>query len=406
MKAPGDRSRIACVHLPHVAIALEERDNAALRGRPLAIETPQPGPRTVYDLSHEASRGGVRRGMDLTQARKICPELSVLPSRLDAYRDTFQVLLELLAQFTPAVEPVDLERSWLAASEIAAGIDLERMLAQELVDNVRKEIGLASRVGLAHGKLTSKIVTQYLEQRDVLILPRGKEVAFLGGLATRYLPMSPPNLQHLRQLGLTKIHQYAALPSQGILPRFGYEGLRSYKLSHGHDDAHVRAWQSEPYLEAKQSFLEPIADLQALQHNLERLADRISRPLAAQYKMAGDLKLTIVFDDGRTEVRRRTLTEPVVGTRPLLAHIDGMMAHLTWDAPVERVSLAAQGLCPTLGRQLELFRQEHEARAGVEATLRRIQAKYGSEVVRRGHILHPEAPLPERRAYLATWEAP
>jgi DNA polymerase-4 len=388
-----------------VAIALEERDNSALEGRPLAIEAPQPGPRTVYDLSYAASLAGVSRGMDLTQARKLCPEISILPPRLDAYRDTFQILLELLAEFAPAVEPVDLERSWLSATEIAAGVDLERTLAQELVTSVRSEIGLASRVGLAHGKLTSKIVTQYLEQRDVMILPGGKEVAFLGGLATRYLPISLPNLQRIRQLGLTKIHQYAALPSPGILPRFGYEGLRSYRLAHGHDDARVRAWQSEPFLEAKQAFAEPIDNLHILRHNLERLANRVSRPLADQYKMAAAIELTIVFDDGQTVVRRRTLTEPVCGPQPLLIHIDAMMAHVTWGAPVERVTLAAQGLCPTVGRQLELFRKEHEARAGVETTLRRIQARHGPDTVQQGHVLEPLAPLPERRAYLATWES-
>ena len=56
------RARVACVKLPHVAVALEERDNRSLVGLPVVIETPQPGPRTVYDLSRTAHNGGVRAG--------------------------------------------------------------------------------------------------------------------------------------------------------------------------------------------------------------------------------------------------------------------------------------------------------------------------------------------------------
>jgi nucleotidyltransferase/DNA polymerase involved in DNA repair len=353
--------------------------------------------------------------MSLTQARKACPELTVLPARPDAYRDTFQVLLALLAEHTPDVEPEDLERSWLAATGLVGGGGggnggkrdgrAEGALAEALARRVRRELGLASRIGLAHGKLTSKIVTQYLQQRDVMVLPPGKEVAFLGGLATRYLPLSPPNYQRLRQLGLTKIHQFAALPSAGLLPRFGHEGLRAYRLAHGRDDPRVRPWQSEPFLEAEHTFLEPIANLRSLQHHVERLAYRVARPLAAQFRMAGALSLTITFEDGRRQTRQRTLAEPVASPRVLLTHADALMATIEWGAPVERVTLATQGLCATVGHQLELFRQEHEAREGVHATLRRIQTKYGPQIVQQGRLLEPDAPLPERRAYLAPWGA-
>jgi DNA polymerase-4 len=183
-----DASRIACVNLPHVAVALEERDHRELVDRPLAIESPQPGPRVVYDLSHVARQAGVVRGMSLSQARKVCPDLTVLPARLDAYRDTFRLLLEVLGQFTPRVEPAGLENSWLATRGLTPdrralpwagpGPTPERSLAADLVREVRRQVGLPARVGLAHGKLTSRIVARHLAQRDTMVLPPGKERAF------------------------------------------------------------------------------------------------------------------------------------------------------------------------------------------------------------------------------------
>ncbi len=396
--------RIACVHLPHIATALEVRDNRALADRPIVVEAPQPMPRIVYDVSDLAQRLGIHRGMSLTQARKICPELTVLPARLEVYRDTYQVLLELLAELVPAVEPADPERSWLTATGLIPRGSAECTLATEMARRIRHEIGLPSRVGMAHGKLTSKIVTQYLISAEVMVLPRGTEVRFLSGLATRYLPLSASNHRQLRLLGLVKVYQYAALPASGILPRFGYDGLRAYRLAHGADDAQVHPWQAEPFLEARQTFDEPIATQPLLRRCLEQLAQQIARPLAARYQMASAISLALAFENGETLRRERTLIEPVVHPQRLLTHADSLASTISWPAPVERITLAVRGLCPTLGRQLDLFRQHHQERSPVEAALKRIQRRYGA-IVHQGHVLATDAPLPERRAYLTPWPA-
>jgi len=397
------RTRVACVKLPHVAVALEERDNRSLVGLPVVIEAPQPGPRTVYDLSRTAHQAGVRAGLTLTQARKVCPELTVLPARLECYRDTFQVMLDVLSEYTPNIEPADLEHSWMATKGLTSSIVLEQSLAEELAGRVHREVGLSTRVGLAHGKLTSKIVTEYVEQRDTMVLPPGKEVVFLGGLATRYLPLSSDLLRQLAQLGLTKIRQYASLPARGILPRFGYSGLRAYELAHGRDEARVRPWQEESPIEAAHVFLEPITNLHDLEQHLDALVQRVARPLATRFQMAGSLSLVVAFEDGKAVTRQRTLLEPVVSPSALLSHATAMMNQVEWGSPVERLTLRAQGLCPTTGRQLELFRRRHEGREDVERTLQRIQARYGAGVILQGHLLEPDSILPERRAYLAQW---
>lgn len=398
------RERVACVELPHVAVAVEVRDDSRLAGRPLVVETPRPGPRAVYDLSYEAHLAGVARGMSLQAARRTCPDLLLLPPRMEAYHDTFRLMIALLGELAPAVEPVDLEHSWLAAGELASRRVVEVALAEELVARVRRETGLPTRVGLAHGKLTSRIVTRYLERRDTMVLPAGREVVFLGGLATRYLPLEAADQRRLRSLGLAKIRQYAALPGAGILPRFGYQGLRAWRLAHGRDDAQVRPWQAEPILEAEHVFLEPIANHRSVRHHIERLVRQVARPLATQFRMAGSLALAVEFEDGGREEQERTLLEPTAGTATLLAQADGLLRRIEWRAPVERLTVRARGLCPTVGRQLSLFRAEVEDRLEIEGALRDLQGRYGPEAVRMGRIAEPASPLPERRAYLQTWQ--
>jgi nucleotidyltransferase/DNA polymerase involved in DNA repair len=396
--------RVACVSLPHLAVALAEQAEAGLVGRPMAVVTAGDahGER-VYDASYLAHLAGVAAGMPLAQARQACPELVIRAARPELYRATFQELLATLTTFTTVVEPADVEHSWLATADLVPRGGREVTLADELAAHVRAELGLWPRVGLAHGKLTSHIVTRYLEQRHVMVLPAGREVAFLGGLATRYLPLAPPRLRRLAELGIAKVHQYAALPGRGILPRFGYEGLRAWHLAHGEDDAQVRAWQAEPYLEAEHLFAKPIANLRSLRYHVEQLALRLAQPLASRFQLAGALAVTVTFETGQAVTRERTLSEPAGQPGVLLTHAEALLATIQWGAPVERLRLAVQGLCPTLGRQLELFRQTQAGREGVERTLRRVQARYGGAVVQQGRLLEVASPLAERRAYLAPW---
>lgn len=402
---------MACINLPHLAVALEERDHPQIAGRPFAIEAPS-GPRVVYDLSAAAHETGVRRAMTLAQARKVCPEITIRPPRPEVYQAAFEAFLSLLTAFTPAVEPADLERSWLSTDGLVAQEPTERLLAQELADQVRHEMELVARVGMAHGKLTSQIVTQCLRSAGsapatgpVMVLPRGREVSFLSGLAVAYLPLEIAAIEQLLHLGLTKIRQFAALPSSGILPRFGYPGLRAYLLAHGQDDPRVMPYQETPFFEAHHALLEPLDDLAVLNRLLDHLAERLAQSLEKEFRMARTLSLSLVLENGLRLERQRTMDDPTVSARALAGHAATLLADVEWSAPVERIALAVQGLCPTMGRQLDLFHREQAVRQGVARTLRQLQAKFGEEVVQLGHPLEPTSALPERRAYTAPWQA-
>lgn len=401
---PSPTGRVACACLPHVPVALEERDDLNLIGRPLVIASAEPGEiERVHDLSYAAHLAGILGGMPLDAARRICPELLVRPARPEDYREVFRAMLAALGEISPEIEPVDLARSWVATRGLLPAGGREQSLADTMARGLRGATGLDVRLGLAHGKLTSRIITDYLSRRPVMVLPAGKEVAFLGGLAARYLPLAPSSLDRLRALGITRIHQYAGLPRRGILPRFGYPGLRAWQLAHGQDDPAVRPYAEEPLLVAEHSFPEAIANLRSLHHHLAQLSARLAGPLARQYQLAGRLRLSLELEDGRRLEQVRELVEPVAGARALAAHAEALLQTLAPGLPIARLSLAARGLCPTVGRQLALFQHDAERQAGVAQTLERVRARYGPDIVHRGQVLEPASPLHERRGVLMPW---
>ncbi len=406
---PAAPARIACVSLPHAAMAVEVRDRPELADRAAVVAAARPGTPAVEDLTHAAHLAGVMRGMTIAQARQLCPELVVVAPRPEAYRDAFQRLLDALAEYTGAVEPADLEHAWLAASGLARDRDDEARLAEAVAARAAAATGLTARVGVAHGKLTSRIVTRYLQARPAMALPRGREVAFLGGLSIRYLPLAGATQARIVALGLGKVHQYAALPQGGIVPRFGYEGLRAWRLGHGHDDDAIQPWRAAPFLEAEHVFAEPVANLRSLRWQIERLVYDLVRPLSARFQMASALALTVTFERGEVAAASRTFLEPAIQPSVLLTHVDALMATVRWAGPVERVKLLARGLCPTTAHQLDLFRHTHARRLEAEAALRDVQQRFGPDAVRQGRVVDATAALHERRARLVPWpggEAP
>src|SRR5437764_1893663 len=88
--------------------ALEQRDDAKLRGRPVAV-----GTGVVASCSYESRRWGVRTGMRLAEARWLCPRLLVLPGDYRRYEQAARRMLAVCLERTPLVEVAALDDLYL-----------------------------------------------------------------------------------------------------------------------------------------------------------------------------------------------------------------------------------------------------------------------------------------------------
>ncbi|MCI0655764.1 MAG: DNA polymerase IV, partial [Acidobacteria bacterium] len=77
----------------------------ALRSRPLAVAPPGADRAVILALSTEARLAGITRGMPVRQARKLCPDLVLLPPNLGLYARASRALHEILRTYAPVIEP-------------------------------------------------------------------------------------------------------------------------------------------------------------------------------------------------------------------------------------------------------------------------------------------------------------
>src|SRR2546427_6610621 len=120
--------------------SVEQRDDAKLRGKPIAV-----GTGVVASCSYEARRSGVRTGMRLTEARWRCRDLIVVPGEYLRYEQAARQMMAICQERTPLVEAAALDDLYLDVSQ-AHG--LQRVgLASDLRTQIRDEISLSVSIG-------------------------------------------------------------------------------------------------------------------------------------------------------------------------------------------------------------------------------------------------------------------
>src|SRR5262245_21620629 len=148
--------------------ALEQRDEPALRGRPVAV-----GTGVVASCSYESRPWGVRTGMRLVDARRLCPPLIVLPGDYRRYEIASRQVLGICHERTPRVEVAALDDLYL---DVAGAWEPAVALGEELARRVAREVGLRVSLGLATNKLVAAVATQQV--KDVKARARASSSAF------------------------------------------------------------------------------------------------------------------------------------------------------------------------------------------------------------------------------------
>ncbi len=242
------KRHIVHLEIPDFYAALEQlRDPCRGRG-PLAVA--EPAARSlVCSVNRAARREGIREGMFLGQARRLCRRLRVVAPDFPFYRRRHRELVIALGRFSPLVEGtspgryfVDLtgtRRLWGPVPDTACRLE------RELLDRCR----LRARIGLAVNKLVSRVAARCVVPGDLGWVFAGGERAFLRPLPVKLLPgVGIKTASVLEELGLVSVGQLADLDPQSLMAVFGKTAGRLVNLARGRDELPVVPFQDAPRL--------------------------------------------------------------------------------------------------------------------------------------------------------------
>jgi DNA polymerase-4 len=377
--------------------SVEQRDNPALRGRPVIV-----GGGVVLAASYEAKARGIRTAMGGGLARRLCPEAIVVRPRMSAYSEASKAVFAVFEQTAPVVEGISIDEAFLDVRGLERISGTPAEIAARLRREVREQVGLPITVGVARTKHLAKVASAVAKPDGLLIVPPEEEIAFLHPLAVERLwGVGPATARKLHAHGITTVGEIARLAEPALMSMLGRAtGRHLHALAHNRDPRPVRTRRRRRSMGAQHALgRRSPKSFELLDTTLVALVDRLARRLRAARRVCRTVAIRLRFDDFSRATRSHTLAEATADTVTILATARGL---LVGSYPLIR----SQGITligVTLGNlendgaiQLSLPLDARPTRA-LDAALDDIRDRFGTGAITRavlvGRDQDPTVPL-------------
>jgi len=386
---------IASIVIPGFELRAALRSRPALSLRPAAL-APVPGTEPLLGpVTAAAEALGVRPGMRMGEALATCPDLVLVEQDPAAAEQEWEGVLRRLEDAGFAVESSGLGCVFFetrGVERLYGGLNPALRRALAAVGS-----GWDPRAGAAERRFTALAAANVAEPGQVLVVADDGADAFLAPLPLDLLPLGESTQGELRELGVRRLGQLAALPGGAVAERLGPEGRRAWGLARGGRRTRVRGRRAPAEIVEALEFPEAVGNELTLRRALAALVDRaLGRPdLAGRFVRKVALSARLV--GGGSWRRTLTLREPAAERDRLRVGLGPKLAEL--PAPVLELRIELVELTEEAGRQLELVRPAGaELGARLKEGLRQVRASTGGGTVCTVVEVAPWSRIPEARA--------
>ncbi|MBN9082625.1 MAG: DNA polymerase IV [Rhizobiales bacterium 62-17] len=305
-----DQLSVAHIDCDAFYAAIEKRDNPALRDEPLIVGGGKRG--VVSTCCYIARTYGVRSAMPMFKALALCPQAKVVRPDMQKYVTVGHQVREAMLELTPLVEPLSIDEAFLdlGGTERLHQASAAAVLAR-FASRIERELGITVSVGLSYCKFLAKMASDLDKPRGFAVIGQAEAKTFLGARPVSAIwGVGKVAQERFEREGLRMISDIQALEEIDMFRRFGPEGRRLWRLSHGLDDRVVSPERERKSVSAETTFEEDISDLTVLSQKLFLLSEKVSSRLKAQGISGDSLTLKLKTADFRILTRARMLSEP------------------------------------------------------------------------------------------------
>jgi DNA polymerase-4 len=358
-----DQASVLHLDLDAFFAAVEQRDKPSLRGKPVVVGGVG-GRGVVATASYEARKYGVRSAMTTREARSRCPHAAFLTGRFHAYRDASAIVMALLRETSPLVEPLSLDEAFVDL-EAAQLDDLEVPTVAAFADALRARVaaatgGLTASVGVGSSKFIAKVASDLDKPDGLVVVPPGTEQELLRPMSVTVIPgVGPATAERLRRVG---IHTVAELETVGLdeLVRLvgKAHGTGLYALARADDDRPVEPERETKSISSEGTYDTDLTDRSLMEHLLTRQAGEVATRLRRSGLSGRTVTIKVRLHDFTTLNRSTTLSSPTDNGATVARLARGLLADLDTSGGVRLLGVGVSGLADWI--QEDLFGDTEE----------------------------------------------
>jgi DNA polymerase-4 len=317
---PGlDEAPILHIDLDAFFASVEILDDPSLKGKPVCVGGgAERG--VIASASYEARRFGVRSAMPSVVARRVCPELIILPGRFDRYEAYSRKFHDVVRDLTPDFEPIGLDEVFCDLRSLRRLGVRPMAAAQELRSRISNELELLCGVGLGRNKLFAKLASKQSKPRvmggrlvpgaGVVWVSPQVEATWLEELPVRALwGVGPATAAKLEKLGLQWVRDLARVDEETLAQHVGAAMAASLcAYAKGEDLREVVADRALKSVGRDQTFAKSLEGIAQVLEMSKGQAAVVARALREESRVARTITVVVRFDDLTSISRSQTLS--------------------------------------------------------------------------------------------------
>lgn len=284
--------------------AIEERENPALRGRPVGVSGSDR--RSVLTTAnYEARKFGCRSAMPVFKALELCPHLTLVPVQFDLYRAVSSQIRAIFGRFTELIEPLSLDEAYLDVSHLQSS---GSAIAREIRAQIFEETKLTASAGISSNKLIAKIASDWHKPNGQKEVTEEEIPEFIAALPVgRLWGVGKKMREKLSALRIETCGDLQKLDQIELSRRFGKWGVELWHLCRGMDDREVTPHRTRKSVSSETTFSENIQVLPALIPPMRGMLEGLKEDLAKSHpdRVIRSLVVKLKFADfDRTTAER------------------------------------------------------------------------------------------------------
>ena len=301
---------IIFIYIPGFYAAVEQSDNAAIRGVPVIVGGDPEKRGTVTGASVEARSAGVRQGMETGEALRRCPDAVVRPTRLKRYREVSAGKLSLLRGVTDRIEELGLDGTFLEVPEARDAVTL----AAELCVQVQAELGLSATAGVGVTRFVAYLAALHAGPGGIRQVGVDETLSFLGRFPiTEIWGLGPATAQRLEADGIKWIADLQACSAEQLEALAGRSAATFRALARAEDREPLRPRPRARSHSQERTLAEATIDLGTIAAELLELARQLETVLTRERRAARTITLGLAYIDGERITRTQSLQSPIAG---------------------------------------------------------------------------------------------
>ena len=325
--------------------SVEQRDDPALKGRPVAVG----GSRArggVAAASYEARVFGVRSAMPSVTAVRQCPDLVFVKPRFDVYHAVSRQIRAIFADYTDLIEPLSLDEAYLDVSEDRHALGSAQAIAAAIRARIRADTGLTASAGVSYNKFIAKLASDQNKPDGMCVIPPHRGPAFVASLPVkRFHGVGPVTARRMEALGILTGADLAAHPLAFLQRHFGSHATYLYGAARGEDHRPVRAHREAKSIGAERTFERDLSEPAQLHDALALVAEAAWARIGRAGAQGRTVTLKLRRADFATITRARSTTRPVADQAAFLAiGMDLLAAQLPVPGGVRLLGLTLSAL--------------------------------------------------------------